>query len=1421
MKIATKKFNVSVIGLSGMDVSGEEYKVGKSFFCNRFVRPAHDELVLNHDSVYNQEYLNGRVINRDTFLYWGCGKIKTANQDLVDISLIEFTSLRRDINANTLIPEYLETAIVSKLYSKQKLAYFSPAQIKAISKFPQERMSDLDEFSIDGFIICYNVDPTFQFIEAQDYFLANALKKIEKLKKPVAIVATKCDKIINRTDISSHIIEKMSKKENFNLTAPIIETSAVYNVNIAFAFQSLYSLIDTKNKNFKAMNFQDAYNITEVQNGKLIEEFSNMIIESTDPLSRFSLMTLYKKNNNFDKIIKLIEIIGIEGARDVYTESKKQKILKLKDRMLQYCLSKFETCISSVFKNYLDIEALKEFPIDFIDYFKAKNIFNDWFEECELDVNSLDFIEQYMHNISDKIPTKILTHERFKVLVDKHRARLYSISNQKTLKRRLENIFEESIQNKNFTIKSSINDMIQLLINKKETELAESLNEAFFNDIYNLYYQKLLLKAKNQLHELIFENTSRVLSIRYENKSQLVKEYSNVIGKDPRFQIFDGPLEQLRKNWIFAHYTFSTSNAFCLLSPLSPCSENQAKNVISSVFDYREIKFDSQLDDQDDLMILFVIACDNLYMDFEKEFLKIVDSSMTYTFYIVNVNGYSRKILPIKIDSIYVDWNNILTKYADHKLSFIGIYSDASTFKFVEKNLSDLHVFFQKIWRNKTTTSFMDSFASIEKIQASSISINSIYNMSNIVILFCLRPHIIEEYRTFWSRLNDSTFFQESMLGRLVEQGRNISTKYSAKLIQPYLDEIIDKSLISPFHELQVIDSIKYLEETIFGRPDSLIDQCDSIHNIKILMCCMCGDNYPLEMIIGMLLFGRKYEYSNRKETVFFEYKSNEDIYIVSLKIVSFHSAFVLINKEKYHGCISVYSMMREASFCVMKAFSSQTHIPVFQIIGILGVSSHSRLYVQKTLRLKDFISATKVSIESVDQNENYDNIAKASHFNYFLKECLKELNKEIKLSKEKSLSSSGNEQVGVNYSRRFGNFQFKRDKKDTKNETKKLNYIASADPVEKARILWSENPAFGSSPEQNVRTEMEQPKVSSFIDMGYILIFMVRKISRKNTIKFKILKTKIFDSRRSLRVKSSQNKNLQKDERISTGMPSSPSTPNNSSLKNKLLFPMRFVGVKSSKKNEADLNHAQKMLEWESRSSKKTQQAEYKYFGKPLDQIKLICNVPLFVIKTIIFIEDSSLEVEGLYRRSGSKQDVETLKLTFESDFDIDFNNLGFNVHVFTGALKTFFSTLPSSFIPVSFIPKILEATSQTDPNVRIDQIKSVVETLPNPILTIFTFLMHHLARVYNCKEKNKMDARNLAICFWPSLIKNTMAVDIRAASLGDNLILCLFIHTIIENAFEILGECPKISSNEYSALDVEKKNKEETITAKISTDQ
>ena len=101
-------------------------------------------------------------------------------------------------------------------------------------------------------------------------------------------------------------------------------------------------------------------------------------------------------------------------------------------------------------------------------------------------------------------------------------------------------------------------------------------------------------------------------------------------------------------------------------------------------------------------------------------------------------------------------------------------------------------------------------------------------------------------------------------------------------------------------------------------------------------------------------------------------------------------------------------------------------------------------------------------------------------------------------------------------------------------------------------------------------------------------------------------------------------------------------------------------------------------------------QQIRIPLFGVPLESIieRQLKDpnppeylVPVFVHNIIEYLKNSCMDVEGLFRISGSNQDVERLKHVFEQGAVIDLSQI--DPHGLTALLKCFIRELPEPIVP------------------------------------------------------------------------------------------------------------------------------------------
>ncbi|XP_044734281.1 uncharacterized protein LOC123296735 isoform X2 [Chrysoperla carnea] len=148
---------------------------------------------------------------------------------------------------------------------------------------------------------------------------------------------------------------------------------------------------------------------------------------------------------------------------------------------------------------------------------------------------------------------------------------------------------------------------------------------------------------------------------------------------------------------------------------------------------------------------------------------------------------------------------------------------------------------------------------------------------------------------------------------------------------------------------------------------------------------------------------------------------------------------------------------------------------------------------------------------------------------------------------------------------------------------------------------------------------------------------------------------------------------------------------------------------------------------------------------------------VPLIVEICTRIVEERGLDVIGIYRVPGNTAAITLLTDEVNKGFtsstlqDPRWND----VNVVSSLLKSFFRRLPDSLFTTSLYPKFIEADKIDNNNRRLLMIRKLLNDLPDHHYETLKYLMLHLKRIVEHSEVNKMEARNLAIVFGPTLVR------------------------------------------------------------------
>ncbi|VDP01712.1 unnamed protein product [Soboliphyme baturini] len=143
---------------------------------------------------------------------------------------------------------------------------------------------------------------------------------------------------------------------------------------------------------------------------------------------------------------------------------------------------------------------------------------------------------------------------------------------------------------------------------------------------------------------------------------------------------------------------------------------------------------------------------------------------------------------------------------------------------------------------------------------------------------------------------------------------------------------------------------------------------------------------------------------------------------------------------------------------------------------------------------------------------------------------------------------------------------------------------------------------------------------------------------------------------------------------------------------------------------------------------------------------------IPAFVRKCVEFIETEGIKVEGLYRVPGNQSQVVLIEQKFAVDANMSMYALDLPVSAVTTALKNFFANLSEPLISAELYQPLIE---ERRPDVRLKLLRHVLQRLPLENRAVLSYVVNHLRHVAEHVHVTSMDHRNLAKCWWPTLVR------------------------------------------------------------------
>nr|XP_032647274.1 rho GTPase-activating protein 23 isoform X4 [Chelonoidis abingdonii] len=151
--------------------------------------------------------------------------------------------------------------------------------------------------------------------------------------------------------------------------------------------------------------------------------------------------------------------------------------------------------------------------------------------------------------------------------------------------------------------------------------------------------------------------------------------------------------------------------------------------------------------------------------------------------------------------------------------------------------------------------------------------------------------------------------------------------------------------------------------------------------------------------------------------------------------------------------------------------------------------------------------------------------------------------------------------------------------------------------------------------------------------------------------------------------------------------------------------------------------------------------------------------NVPLIVEACCKVVEDKGLEYMGIYRVPGNNAVVSSLQEQLnKGGTEINLQDERWqDLNVISSLLKSFFRKLPEPLFTDDKYNDFIEANRIEDASERMKTLRKLIRDLPGQYYETLKFLVGHLKTIADHSEKNKMEPRNLALVFGPTLVRTS----------------------------------------------------------------
>ncbi|KAM9326891.1 rho GTPase-activating protein 35 [Gastrophryne carolinensis] len=1404
---------ISVVGLSGTEKEKGQCGIGKSCLCNRFVRPSADHFHLDHTSVLSTSDFGGRVVNNDHFLYWG--EVARPLEDCVEcrVHVVEQTEFIDDQtfqpHRSTALQPYIKRAASTKLASAEKLMYFCTDQLGLEQDFEQKQMPE-GKLQVDGFLLCVDVSRGMnRNFDDQLKFVSTLYAQLAKTKKPAVLVLTKCDEGVERYIRDTHAFA-LNKK---NLQ--VVETSARSNVNVDLAFAALVQLVDRSRGKSKIVPYFEALKQQSQQAAAAKDKYEWLVGRVVKSHNEMWAATCRRMQGS-PEYQDYVYLEGTDKAKKLFQQHVQRLRMEHIERRRKAYLSALPRALDALVPDLDEIDHLSWPRVSSL--METKPGFSQRF--VVLEDSPWDYTEHIDNMEDERIPYDLLETGAAAELFLAHLEKLRNARKKEEMKR----AFKENLAASPFITPGKPWEEARSFIMSEE--FYQWLEEPVYMDIYSRHQKEIIDKAKEDFQELLLEYSELFYELELDAKPSKEKMgvIQDVLGEEQRFKALQ-KLQAERDALILKHihFVYHPTKDTCPSSPA--CADTKAEQLLCSrcTYPYERLFREAAVD----RINLVILGKDGLARELANEIRalctnddKYVIDGKTYELSLRPIEGNvrlpvnafrtatflphgclclynSKESLSYALESVERSRESSLGRRDHHLLNLPlklilvnkrgGCSSDlsgetahsliqqgrqaaaklqcdfidaASTGLGYGRNVNEQQVsqilhFLLEFKRNLSVAPSIKDLVDCDLRVVMCLMCGDHFNVDDV--LSALKPHTYRppQYGLGGSALVDLHLggqrrrlellplsYHASFNVRKTRLVHGYVVFYSAKrraslaMLRAFLCEVQD---IVPVQLVALTEGpVTVLDQVTREQLAEGEEIAQDIDGKFLLLPCGPGQAkadmfspFFKDVVEKKVIIEASHMYDNTAEAC----GTTEEVFgspRAGSPLCNSHPA--PDSKEEPEPS----PQHRDEPHA--RALEDGEGVPYISVTGTLESRLNNKVPPPLKPKPPVIFDLTKADLAYLDPGSR-----DAGH--------------------RRSLTSNTWPPMEAfdpsDYAEPMDSVVKPRHRQEE-------NIYSVPHDSTQGKIITIRNTnkpqSNGNGSDSDADTNsLERARKASSVQVAKPLLYRA-KCAKLG---------KFYGYRSSLSLGSDDELGpiRTKEAEAGTQGTKGDATANayeadgEDPRKRNILRSLR----RTTRKRVPKLRPSLTKQTWES-----------SYFGMPLTSVVSAERpIPVFIEKCVDYIETTGMNMEGIYRVSGNKSEMDTLQRQFDQDHSLDLVEKDFTVNTVAGALKSFFAELPDPLVPYNLQAELVEAYKINDQEQKLQAMKDLLKKLPKENQEIFKYVICHLNRVSQYHHVNLMTSENLSICFWPTLMRpDFTTMDALTATRTYQTIIELFIH-------------------------------------------